>query len=142
MPLPRKSHQVPSFLLCLLCILILYSFIMEFINSLTKEIYRYFLAMNLVIGFDFRVQKRGKNLLFQLNWKKRNENGTNCNVISLFFSESIWTCRKRPTSPSRRQCCTHHSFYFHAWSLLQAPSTYIPLQLIEYYTSKSGDKNA
>ena len=48
--------------------------------------------------------------------------------------------KEKPTLPCRRQCYTSVSFHFHAQGPLQALSTYIPLQLIEYYTSKSGEK--
>lgn len=37
---------------------------MEFINPLKKEIYVYFLAMNLVIAFDFREKEKMKFFYF------------------------------------------------------------------------------
>ena len=51
--------QDPWFLLCLY---LLYVFKVELINQLEKKIIIYFVTINLVIAFDFRVKK----------WKKQN----------------------------------------------------------------------
>lgn len=59
MPFPKKMWQDPRFLLYLY---LLYLFKVELINQLEKKIIIYFVAINLVIAFDFRVKK----------WKKHN----------------------------------------------------------------------
>lgn len=57
MPFPKKIWQDLQLLLCLY---LLYLFKVELISQLEKEIYIYFIAINLVIAFDFRVEKRKK----------------------------------------------------------------------------------
>lgn len=87
--------------------------------------------------------ERGKNkiLLLQLTWKERKgiKMAANCKAISLLFSDSVWTSGSTfPLGSSA--ACASAMLFFHARRPFRALFTYIPLQLIEYCTSKSREK--